>query len=63
MSHLSPKLSKAKLVMELDFFEQFSNTVNTVDIYEFTVHIQIAKKCWPANCILLQIFAGQFDNL
>ena len=43
MSHLSPKLSKAKLVMELDFFEQFSNTVNTVDTYEFTVHIQIAK--------------------
>ena len=60
MSHLSPKLSKAKLVMELDFFEQFSNTVNTVDTYEFTVHIQIAK-----NVGLQTAFCYRFllDNL
>ena len=60
MSHLSPKLSKAKLVVELDFFEQFSNTVNTVDTYEFTVHIQIAK-----NVGLQTAFCYRFllDNL
>ena len=66
---MSQCLKKAQNVSKIDqsstsygmrLFELFSHTVNTVDTYEFTVHIQIAK-----NVGLQTAFCYRFllDNL